>query len=109
MLSVQREDAPRKKRKASPTELRETDDDVLGTLIDALSEACNNLTVSLRETTFELHEVINEDNLAELRRAVQAIMEYSKTVKNRSPCTRPMNAAKPAMVNATTDTELTPH
>lgn len=107
--TVRRDEAPRKKRKASPTELRETDDEVLGALVDDLTAACDKLTVSLRDTAFEQREVINVDNLGDLREAVRAVREYSETVKNRSPRAGSPNTAKPMTWDAATDTELTPH
>lgn len=100
---------PCKKRKASPTESREADDGVLGVLIDDLSVACDRLTRSLRDTAYDQHEVVNEDNLNDLRKAVRAIKAHNETVKNRPPRVGSPDFEKPAMIDAATDTQLTPH
>lgn len=49
--------------------------------------------------------MVNEDNLAELTKAVEAIVDHSRAAARRGL----MPAAKPVMVDTTTDTDLTPH
>lgn len=105
---IRPDEAPCKKRKASPTELREAED-AMGALVDDLTETCDRLTKSLRDTAFEQYEVENEDNLRDLRRAVRAIRLHHEAVKNRPPRVRSPNVMKPTMTDAATDTQLTPH
>lgn len=98
-----------KKRKASPSQLRESDEDLLYDLATRLSTKSRVLAWSLRDTAFELKEAANEDYLAEMLRAVEEVVEYAKERKNNPPRREPVEAAKPDTSDATTDMTLTPH
>lgn len=74
-----------KKRKASKTELRETNDEALQDLVVSLRAVYRKLARSLRDTAFEFYEADNEDNLNDVGCAVDAIATYSEMVKEPSP------------------------
>jgi hypothetical protein len=99
-----------KKRKASPTELRERADDDLVDLAAKLDLANHRLRTAAKGVNNKFPSLRFDREMQSLADAVENVVRYANEAKDRTAMLAQEEAAeRPTMVDASTDIELTPH